>query len=988
MFHRRSQLARLLALLAVPAGLSLQIAFAAPSPGETSGSPLAQLRVADYDAATGSMRLSYETGCSTRNNNIYYGRLDQVSNLAWSGEVCSIGTTGSYSGFNPGPGSYFFVIVGNDGTHEGSYGFTEEDGVATQRPPYTGATCGETQSLVDTCSPAAVGAACASSADCGSRQTCLADAAGGAQCACLAPFTGAFCTLCAPGYAGIDCRECAAGYVSNIMALASDGDPSADPADPLRFQCVAAVTTSCDDVRCSAHGRCEVAGTKAFCACATDYTGIDCSECVPNYEVGALGACVLGSLCRNAKCGGNGACVATSYGDVTCDCDSGHAGSDCGGPALAIHTNSETFSLYDGQTIVLEPVGGMGPFSWQVAQGPAQVTACGLRDPACPPGGARLTVEAPAGGIQELTLVKVNLYQAGGGQASGNYAALPQTMVPFTGTIHEELMPYYSAMLKYMRTRGIRAGTLGISRGGVIIGANGYGYRDSGLDADPWVHAGEGGPLVQPNSPFRVGSLSKVLTAAAVRGAAEDLGVDTTSSSAWNRAATWIGESIGFDPTNDNPPFDYNLDPPDSADSRWSNVTIEHLLNHHAGYYRHSESVAVSTSGQPAYNGDELPFTQDLTDPNQLQTVSRGTDSDISSTMVYALAALQAADDPRPTPDKMVLLSAGIRFHYNPGGVYTFGKNYSNLGYIMLSRVLEGLHGRAYDPDEPGVPMGWGAYPKLLQDYLCESSGIDNGVYPGDAFHPQALEPYYRALDWDGVEKMDWNMAEGADKIRFDEVTHRWQFCQSGCPDGPGAVWNLDPNTRRAYGGVWLAERNGAGGLVASAPALLKFARNHLVKVGSPNDDPTNGIGTLLQNPGTYTLPFSSHSGQTAGGRAYLVQWDGTLQTNFLPQPTGAWNPDPAAPVDLDQNGQVIVAETTIGFACTPPNNVALAVAFNQDSDQRAPWDNVSDLSGNSTNGSIYGRILDILGDVTCKVAASGWPVLGDLPAQAPPVCN
>ena len=975
-------------IVAVCLVLMLPLAYAQDtSPGETSGAPLAPLVVAAYDKASGNMRLAYQTGCGTVDNNIYYGPLSEVSSLGFSGSVCGIGTTGSYSGFNPGPGSYFFLVVGNDAVHEGSYGQAMQGGTSVERFPYLGNACGEIQQLADACTPAPQGGACSDSGDCGPRQTCVENAAGAGECVCLDPFTGAYCDVCAPGYTGVDCRECARGYSSNVMELASGSDGSEDLTDPSRFRCELDVTGSCAGVTCSGSGVCEVIGQDGYCACDPGYTGSDCSECAPDYELDAAGACVLGELCRDAKCGGHGACVPTGFGDVTCACDAGYSGTDCGGAALAIHTSSETLSLYGGQTIVLDPVGGTGPFTWQIVEGPAHVTPCGIRDPGCPQGSARLTVDAPAGGIQDLTLVKVLLYQPGGGQALGNYVALPLTMVPFTGTIHEELMPYYRAMLKYMRARGIRAGTLGISRGGVLVGVNGYGYRDSGLDDDPWVNAGEGGPLVQPNSPFRVGSLSKVLTAAAVRGAAADQGVDITSNGLESRAATWIEQSIGFDPASDVPPFDYNLLSPNSADPRWEDVTIEQLLNHHAGYYRDGASVADSTNGMPKYNGDKLPFTQDLNDPNELQTVDSGTDSDISAALVYALAALQAGDDPRPTVDKMIRFSAGISFHYNPGGLVSFGPNYSNLGYIMLSRILEGLKGRAYDPDEPGVPMGWGAYPELLQDYLCESSGIVNGVVPGDAFNQHPLEPYYRGLSWDGVERLDWNLAEGADKIRFDDATQRWQFCQSGCPNEPGAVWNLEPNAPRAYGGVWLAERNGAGGLAVNAEALLKFARNHRVKVGTPGNNSTNGIGIPLPGPGSYPAPSSSHAGQSAGARAWLIQWGGDQVTNQLPTDTGSWNANPAAPLDLDDDGKVVVAENLAGSPCLMPNNVALAVAFNQDADQRAPWENVSAQSS-STNGAVYGRIMDFLGDATCQVAAAGWPALGDLPAQPPQVCN
>ena len=128
------------------------------------------------------------------------------------------------------------------------------------------------------------------------------------------------------------------------------------------------------------------------------------------------------------------------------------------------------------------------------------------------------------------------------------------------------------------------------------------------------------------------------------------------------------------------------------------------------------------------------------------------------------------------------------------------------------------------------VSDGWGAAGELIQDYLCQASGIFDGVYPANEFSPQPLEPYYRDLDWQGNEHRAWNLAEGANKIRFNSGIEQWQFCQSGCPNN-GAVWNDELNTPKTYGGTWLATANTAGGFVATAPALLKFARNHRVKV-------------------------------------------------------------------------------------------------------------------------------------------------------------
>jgi CubicO group peptidase (beta-lactamase class C family) len=598
-----------------------------------------------------------------------------------------------------------------------------------------------------------------------------------------------------------------------------------------------------------------------------------------------------------------------------------------------------------------------------------------------------LTIIAPAGGVPEFTLVQVALSDSSGNQATQNLGVLPPTVLPFTGKIHSELVPFYRAMLRYMRARGIRAGSLAISKAGKVVGANGYGYRDAGIDADPFVNAGEGGPLVRPDSPFRLASVSKTLAAAAVRQTATDMGVNIGSSSLANRAATWVQASTGFSLTGGAPPFNYNLQVPLTTDTRWADTTILHMMNHHAGFYR--DATAPSTTGQPDYNDRLLPFTEALGDPDELQPASTGADSsDISYATMYAVAALQLQFDPRPTVETMIRFVAGTMLNYSPGGMVstTNSKNYSNMGYILLGRVLEGLNGETYDPDEPGVPMGWGAFPGLLQDYLCQRSGIQTGVFPGDAFNPWPLEPYYRDMNYLGVESRDWNLAEGAEKIRFNPGIRQWQFCQSDCPDLPGAVWNDQENTPTAYGGIWLAERNAAGGMVATAPALAKFARNHRIKVGNPNDGST-GIGSLLPTPGTHTSS-SSHNGSLPGTRTWLWQMRGE-RTNWLPFDAGAWNSDPSAPLDLDGDGDVLIDEGLIGNKCTLPSDVTVAVLFNQRQDRRAPRGNVAGMS-NSSNATVYGRIIDFLGAAACEVEQLGWPQMADPPAvlAIQPPCN
>ncbi len=134
---------------AAATNLQVLVESAPGTPGETSTSPLQPLLATGYDDLTGDVSVSFETGCDTDDNNIYYGPLSLVSTLGYTGEVCDVGTAGTAT-FDPGSGSYFFLIVGNRATAEGSYGRGTGTG---ERNPFTGNACGETQDISNSCAP-------------------------------------------------------------------------------------------------------------------------------------------------------------------------------------------------------------------------------------------------------------------------------------------------------------------------------------------------------------------------------------------------------------------------------------------------------------------------------------------------------------------------------------------------------------------------------------------------------------------------------------------------------------------------------------------------------------------------------------------------------------------------------------------------------------------------------------------------------------------
>jgi len=134
--------------------LVITVMGASQGVGEASSEMLAPLLVTARDTATGEMDITFDSPCEATDNNIYYGDMALVSSHTWSGEVCGIGIAGSFPGFDPGSGSYFFVVVGNKSSDEGSYGQElDAGGAENERADFALNSCSVTQDLSNTCAP-------------------------------------------------------------------------------------------------------------------------------------------------------------------------------------------------------------------------------------------------------------------------------------------------------------------------------------------------------------------------------------------------------------------------------------------------------------------------------------------------------------------------------------------------------------------------------------------------------------------------------------------------------------------------------------------------------------------------------------------------------------------------------------------------------------------------------------------------------------------
>jgi hypothetical protein len=118
------------------------------TPGEASGST--PMRVTAFDRTTGAVTISYDAACASDDHTVYAGALSALGAMTFSQRFCNRGTSGTTT-FTLPAGSFFWIIAGNDGSTEGSYG---TNSAGAERPEDTGASaCNLPQDLSLTCDP-------------------------------------------------------------------------------------------------------------------------------------------------------------------------------------------------------------------------------------------------------------------------------------------------------------------------------------------------------------------------------------------------------------------------------------------------------------------------------------------------------------------------------------------------------------------------------------------------------------------------------------------------------------------------------------------------------------------------------------------------------------------------------------------------------------------------------------------------------------------
>jgi N-acyl-D-amino-acid deacylase len=130
-------------------------------------------------------------------------------------------------------------------------------------------------------------------------------------------------------------------------------------------------------------------------------------------------------------------------------------------------------------------------------------------------------------------------------------APAQERKIPLTGLADAALAPFDDMVLKFMADNQVPGAALAVAKDGKLVYARGFGHADKQL-----------GLPVQPGMRFRIASISKPITAAAI---------------------LWLIE-MGLLNMDDNPFAVLKIALPANADPRLKKITIKHLLQHTAGW--------------------------------------------------------------------------------------------------------------------------------------------------------------------------------------------------------------------------------------------------------------------------------------------------------------------------------------------------------------------------------------------------------------------
>lgn len=209
--------------------------------------------------------------------------------------------------------------------------------------------------------------------------------------------------------------------------------------------------------------------------------------------------------------------------------------------------------------------------------------------------------------------------------------------IPATGAKDDRLASFDRMMTAFMKSWKVPGAAIAVTKDRRLVYARGFGYADRDSQ-EP----------VQPDSLFRLASISKPITAVAVLHLVEK------------------GKLSLDDKVMDVLKYKPHLKAGKKFDPRWNQITILHLLQHRGGWDR-------DKSFDPMF--DSVDIAKELKVP------------------------------PPAQPEHIIRYMMGLPLDFTPGERFA----YSNFGYCILGRLIEKTSGKSYEEyvhDEILKPLG------------------------------------------------------------------------------------------------------------------------------------------------------------------------------------------------------------------------------------------------------------------------------------------
>jgi hypothetical protein len=511
----------------------------------------------------------------------------------------------------------------------------------------------------------------------------------------------------------------------------------------------------------------------------------------------------------------------------------------------------------------------------------------------------------------------------------------PVVPIPRTGTAVPALAAVDAAITRLMKERCIGGAVIGVGYQGDVVLNRGYGYKN-GPPISSCAHADDpfvGGDKIQPNTPFRIGSNGKAVTAAILR-------IELKKKLAAVRGAPVTDADIEALPLLDNGEVEL-VSPAVRAAmlagggftiqgcpaNPWSRVTVGKLLSHTSGLPRSSEDTY-----------EELSSIRGLTSAAKLAAQETA-----SGAPAAAKAALKGDQGnaayfvPQFTLEEVMVAQADICFAREPVGA---SSSYSNVGFSVLGYIAEHITGQSFNAKN-GYPFqhSW----SLLSDFTEEELGFNVGI---ELSHlalgkRDAAEPVYRA--WSSSQdtyyplvdddKRPWCRLVGA-HCEFEE----WQDDQSHFD------WNWnEQQVLFTYEGH--SVMGGTGYLAAEAPKFLAFMDRF-------------GVGGQYgKDRALFAESRMEHMGALTGTASWVAQYQSTISYRAF-----ADRPDGKMSFQLDDS---------VSSSCSVPAGINVFFAMNQSGDRDCTEANDCVVCANGAcddMDSAYSLYPSVIEEALCQV--------------------